>query len=274
MTKALMDFLGLIFNSIMEGIRPEGLIQNNLTFESSQVSWTVNAWNAGGIRVIAVGLTILFFILELNRAYFFDGRELSYKTIAVPFVKLAVAVTVLKYAGGLITIILNTSNALVRTMGGVGPNDANEPPLDALNDSVKGMGWITLILAILIMIIFWLISQVIMLVFLYKILLFKMEFIIRIIFTPVALADVYSGMHSNAVRWLKALFALALYGACFIIIPKIGAAFMNSLITDAVSDGGEGVFRLFKLLIMAFVVPIAELGMLGVAKQVTKEALV
>ena len=274
MTKALMEFLGKIFNGILEGINPDGIIQNNLTFTGEQVSWTVNAWSAGGIRVIAVGLTILFFILELNRAYFFDGRELSYKTIAVPFVKLAVAVTVLKYAGGLITIILNTSNALVRTIGGVGPNEQNEPPADLLNDYFNKESWIVLILCILIMIIFWLVSQVILLVFLYKILLFKMEFIIRIIFTPVALADVYSGMHSNAVRWLKALFALALYGACFIIIPKVGAMFMNTLITDAMSEGASGVFKMFKLLVMTLVVPIAELGMLGVAKQVTKEALV
>lgn len=223
------------------------------------------------IRIVGLGLTVIFFLMEMNRAWLYEGREMNARTFITPFFKLAVAVGVLSVSGRLVTWILQGCNSLIYQADRIVLSDtvSTDPTTSPFGNSVNLWQFISFIIPVLL---FVLISYIISFVFLYKALVFKLEFMLRLCATPIAFADIYSGQNSLAVRWAKGLFAMGLYGALLILIPKIGAVYLGGIMAEYQVDG-IGIGIILRSACAAIVVPIAEIGAMGVARTVSKEAL-
>lgn len=255
----------------------------------------------GWLRPIALSLTIVYFIVECNKRWAIEGNDIQIKTFGAPFFKLALAagiigniqqitVSIQKGINGMIgyadsylsSYSWSTLNTDSTTSGSVG-----EVIFDNLGGSKSTI--IALIL-ILFLIVFILVSLVIKLMFFYKAICFKVEFFLRIGVTSIACADIYSGSNSQAARYLKSLVGFGLYGMSFIMIPAIVTNVISSdIVTSALGvTAAEGTFSnpweaaigslstmgdVLKVLIVYTLAPVASLGMINVAKQVSKEAL-
>ena len=114
----------------------------------------------------------------------------------------------------------------------------------------------------------WGITLALQIVWIYKAIAYKLEVVWRVGITPIALADVYSGQQSHALRYLKNFLVLGIYAASMIILPRIA----NTLVlnTAVTVDNLFDIFAAFAQMIMA---PFAALGALSVAKTAAKEAL-
>lgn len=242
---------------------------SRMKFTSADLGLVNKFWAL--IQIIAIGMTIIYFLMELNRAWLYEGREMTVKTFGAPFIKFAIALGVLQVSKKLVGWILSGCNALISSADSLESDLTPDTPQANMFENVTL--W-TFIVYILILFIFVLVSQIISLVFLYKIVVFKLEFLLRLCATPIALSDIYSGANSLGVKWLKGLFAMGLYGAFLVLLPKIGLAYMGGPLNDynnAANIGAIGQF--FRAFIAAIVVPIAEIGAMSVARQVSKEAL-
>lgn len=274
---AIRDFIMTLAESIFgaANITAQKIV-DNLTFSGAEFDFIGAVW--GILRVVAVGMTILYFLLEANRIWALEGRDLTARGFMAPLIKLGIALIVIKYSTFLVNTALNLSNGLLKQLSKVkAETDVTQLVEQYTKDApLESLGFFPLLIAVIPMLLFWLVSLVITLVFDYKALVWKLEFILRIAITPVAFADVYSGQNANAIRWLKGLFAMALYAACFVLIPLIGTTYLTDIIKhmfDNMTDG-KGIVALvsfMKAMISAFIVPIAEIGVLGAAKQFSRE---
>jgi len=141
-----------------------------------------------------------------------------------------------------------------------------------MRDAMADLGMVQAVIFCLILLLAYLVSLVVMLVWMYKAVSYKLEVLFRVAITPVALADVYSGSHSNAFRWLKGFLALALYAVAIIILPKIATLLGASLLATGLASGA-GLWDLTRALFTLFVAPFAALGVASTVKQMCKEAL-
>lgn len=275
---AIRDFLWTLVASIFgaTNITTQKIV-DNLTFSNSEFAFIGAVW--GILRVVAVGMTIIYFLLEANRVWALEGRDLNARGFVAPIIKLTIALIVIKYSTFLVNTALNLSNGLISQIGSI-KNDSTDIAQIVENATgnapLESLSFFPLLLAFVPMLIFWLVSLVVTLVFDYKALVWKLEFILRIAITPIAFADVYSGQNANAIRWFKGLFAMALYAACFVLIPLIGTSYVSNIIQhmfDGMTDlkGIEALVFFMKAIISSFVVPIAEIGVLGAAKQFCRE---
>jgi hypothetical protein len=130
---------------------------------------------------------------------------------------------------------------------------------------------------LLCMMIFWIISQCIAVIFLYKAISWKIEVIVRAGVTPVILGDVWEGKNSGAVRWLKKLAGCVMYGGLMLIIIQVGSDIMatnfGGVLTDpdTIADTGHLLMDLLGAIAGAFVIPVAEIGAMSAAKQASME---
>ena len=74
---------------------------------------------------------------------------------------------------------------------------------DAMRDALLNMDIISKVIAALPLLICWGITLALQIVWIYKAIAYKLEVVWRVGITPIALADVYSGQQSHALRYLK-----------------------------------------------------------------------
>lgn len=117
----------------------------------------------------------------------------------------------------------------------------------------------------------WLIGVIVGLVFKYKAYAYKIEVIFRTGIAPIALGDVYSGENSTAVKFIKRFLALGLYAMAFVVVVNIGASMIGADFLEGLTSGDT--WKILGGILNCFVVPFAELGALGVAKQACNEVL-
>lgn len=289
---------------------------SELQFNSTVLAYASKVWNY--FMIIGIGMTLIYFLMEMNRKLAFEGRDLNLKSMFAPFLKLMAAIAVLSQGANIVSWLLGFHNKLIQQAfsGDTFKADVADHSIDHAIGDATGLGDIlgdvaTIIgtdgvggigevftqlhlgigvkLTILVIFLFaWLITLVCGLVWSYKALTYKIEFLFRISITPIALADIYSGQNSNAIRWLKGILGTTLFGFSMLIIPRIGGLISYSFIMDIatefydiVGDGvGEAVggtisvlWNMIKGILGLLVVPIAELGCLSAIKQLTKEVL-
>lgn len=264
--------MGTIFRNILDalwGSIQEALssfdMASNLKIGDAEIGLVNSFWAL--IQIVATGMTIIYFLMELNRAWLYEGREMTVKTFGTPFIKLAIALGVLSISKKLVSWILSGCNALIHSAEGMSDYYTKTTSESVFED--VSMWWF--VVYVILLVVFILLSWIIHFVFLYKAVVFKLELLIRLCATPIALSDIYSGANSLGVRWLKGLFAMGLYGAMLVLIPKIGGVFVEDIIKQ--ETGLLGISGIIATLGAVIVVPIAEIGAMSVARQVSKEAL-
>lgn len=223
------------------------------------------------VFIIGLGMTLIYFLLEVNQKLALEGRDLTMKSFFAPFLKLLIAVAVMANGAKVVSWLLTFNNTFVSYVDSnltlsISPNDSDV--YDAMRDALLNMDIISKVIAALPLLLCWGITLALQIVWIYKAIAYKLEVVWRVGITPIALADVYSGQQSHALRYLKNFLVLGIYAASMIILPRIA----NTLVlnTAVTVDNLFDIFAAFAQMIMA---PFAALGALSVARTAAKEAL-
>lgn len=234
---------------------------------------------------LGVGMAIVYFLIEMNHAVFMASNNWTMQTLISPILKFGVCIAVCQYGNRFVSKILGFGNWFVDKASGFEPYSYGLSR--SFCEAIKALGFIECCLIFVIGILYVIVGYIISLIFLYKAISYKIEVLIRVAITPIVFGDVWDGRNSNAVRWLKKLGGLVLYGGCFILIMRIGLAIttgdvIKGMLGAETSDSAEttkevieamvsDIWGLLKGIVMALVVPIAEIGALSAAKQACME---
>jgi hypothetical protein len=279
------NFLAGMFNWVIETIFAlTGATASQLEITQTSINFVAEIWDY--FILLGLGLTVVYFIIDLNKKWMFEGQNLSLKTMMLPFFKLIIAVIVMANAGWLFGALCSFSNGFARFLEGLSIGNSLTPNVNDVGGTmIKQFGFWEKIIMLFPLIIGFAVSVVCNLVWAYKALVYKIELVVRVAFAPVALADVYSGMNASAIKFIKGTLALILYGGCLIIIPKLTLAvgadnFLNMMdeISTTVASADfvtktSNVFNVILSWIGLIICPIAGIGLTGAAKTITKEAL-
>ena len=302
MTKIFYEILEafLLLFSDKGTINPEAIKFANI----NELAGAKEIWNH--IFILAIGMTIVYFLLEINRRFAFEGNDVTLKTIGVPFFKLAlaviilsrgaeIAVGVLSAGNGLIDFAVNQSSGFTAGMANVFDDniasnakaqemmtllESTDPSFNSLSVEIgervcSGLSFIGVVIVSFVLILMFLVQKICNIVWYYKAIMYKLEWIFRLAFTPIAFSDIYSGQNSRAISWFKGLIGMALYGMGFILLPAIGNGMaithLASVIGNFQTGTDNGVWALIGSLLTCLVYPIATIGCLSAVRQVTKE---
>lgn len=239
--------------------------KEELMFNQATIDLVKGVW--GYFALVGIGLTLIYFLLEMNRKYALEGRDMTLKTAFLPFLKLAIAIVVIANGANIIGILIGLHNAIVHGVGVALDYDA------AINvskgDNAFNIGFFEKILLLLGLAFCFAIALVVKLAWSYKAILFKIEYLYRVAITPIALGDIYSGNNSTAMKWLKSFIALALYAIAFLVLPRLAIKLPLEGNTVTITDP----MSLLGSMASLFIAPIAALGCLSAAKQAANQAL-
>ncbi|MBP3796149.1 MAG: hypothetical protein J6I46_00035 [Ruminococcus sp.] len=240
-----------------------GINADDVRIEDNYLDLVDDLWDY--FALVGIGFTLIYFLLEVNRKYAFESTDLTIKTFAVPFIKLVAAIVVLSNGEMIIHSLVDLGNTFIDYVGegkGFTPTkDQADKLADTLNDVMGGASFMVALLLILPTIICWLLTVVCQLVWKYKALGYKIELLFRVGISPIALADIYSGQNSQAIKWCKGLLATVLYGASFIVIVKLGNALILADLNNKISEFAqyksvENIWDMFNaMLTVSFSVP-------------------
>lgn len=254
-------------------------LENMLTWTQDEVDFALVLWD--DFKLLGVCLGIVYFLLEMNHAVYLASSNWTMQSLMTPIIKFGVVFFMIGYGGNLVGGILSMGNWAVGELSYT--TNANAGLTVHMCDQIKQLGFIECILMFLPIIIMVITSFIISLVFVYKIFSYKLEVLVRVAVTPIVFGDLWDGRNSHAIRWLKKLAGLMLYGACFILILRIGySTVISTMINDyAATDTDSayntavsamvGIWALLKGLLFSFLVPIAEIGALSLAKNACME---
>lgn len=243
-----------------------------------------NVW--GYIGMFGMALTLIYFIIEMNSKLAIEGAQnMTMKSFMAPFLKLAIAIVILRNGGNIVGTLLDINNTMVEKADelivetaptdtdGDGVADEYQTVYDSITDTFKDFNIIEKAIIIFVVILIYLVALVLQLVWIYKAILYKLEVLWRVGSTPFALADIYSGNHSNAIRWLKGFLGLALYAMAIIMMPALAMALAVDTSTLADPATLVDIWALLKCLLLTLLAPFAALGVMSTIKQICKEAL-
>lgn len=218
--------------------------------------------------MIGIGMAIVYFLIEMNQKLALEGRDLNMKSMFAPFLKFVCAIVAIRYSGEIVSYILMMNDNFVQHIADISPVQGNQ---EVSVDSAGG--FLLLLFVVFVCIIGLLLSIVLKLVWMYKAMLYQMEVYFRLALLPVAVADVYSGMHSNGIKYIKGFLALGIYAVSMLVVPSILVDIGLAWAKDLEVDDGGNIFIAISGIIALLVAPFASLGATSVTKQLAKEAL-
>lgn len=252
------------------------LDESSLTFGAGRpmaMELIAVVWNY--VALVGIGLTLIYFLMEMNQKLALEGRDLNMKSFMAPFLKLLIAIAVLSQGGKIVGLLLSLNDSFIQTMDatalitGTDATGGAETGYGALKEKIADEGLLFQLGLVIPILIMWLISMVLCLVWWYKSVVYKLEVLFRVAITPIGLADVYSGQNSNAIKYLKGFLVLGIYAASMILLPRIGVLMALGDIADA-----DGIWEILKEVVkLAFIVPFAALSCANLARTAAKEAL-
>ena len=293
------DLIDKLVKTILSGGAVIDVTWLKFSGESGVVTSAIKAIG-GALGGIACAMTVIYFLLELNNKMALEGTSnMTPKSILGPFLKLMIAVSLFSHSGAIITDVCSFNNYIIDKMSvitvdtsgatgvSLGVEDSysgesfedkelegkNKDLYEAIMKKVDDFGMIEKVIICLVLVLAWLVSMILGLVWMYKAIMFKLELFYRLSVTPIALADVYSGMNGNAIRWIKGLIAMGIYGGAFFIIPKIAVLMSVFQFGDATALTPAGVWAMVKLIFGTLVAPFAALAAMSTIRQAAKEAL-
>ena len=258
-------------------------------------------WDA--FMFLGICLSVVYFILEINRTWVFEAQNMTYKTVLTPIIKLGISLSVLSKGEWLIGWILQLYNSAISTFAdAVATEDTmlnlvttEDEGVKAIKESFSDWGLFFMLMLLLVLLLVSVINVVLKVVWWYKCILVKLELLVRIMVTPVAIGDIYQGRNSNMVRWLKGFLALGLYAGCMIVLPILSASIAMDMFKENMTSGflqfvvgedgiapsgikivataGLDFFGYIRAMAGIMVSPFVALGAVSIAKQLSKEAL-
>lgn len=240
-------------------------------------------WVWGLISVAAMGLTLIYFLLEMNQKYALEGGDMTYKSMVAPFAKLCIVLAIFMFGGEICGGMIDMNDAFIAGAstlviddgsgsGESGDSGLYEEPAEGEEDWVdnllksKGLPFTT-VAAIMALLMF-VISLIIGFMFMYKAFQYKLEFIYRVSVSPLAFTDCYNGLNSQAIRWIKGFVGMCLYGVAFCVLPTLA---IHLAMSSALGET-ESLIDFVVQMAQMVVAPIAALGALGAVKEICKEA--
>lgn len=191
---------------------------------------------------VAVSLTTIYFLIELNRKMVFEGNDVTLKTFSAPFIKYAAAIGIISQYNSICSAMASAHDSFLTAIYNAVYSDttATNTMLEAFGDAKNNLtgtlGFFLLFIILFLLILSSIVALVVKFVYWYKSLGYRLEVLFRIGLTPIACADVYSGQNSNAVRWLKAFLGTILYGSAFIIIPTLCFHLNDSIVAGMIKE--------------------------------------
>ncbi len=270
--------VGWLISFVVSNVGGSTELVNLLSFQDSDLAVSNLMWDT--FSIVGVGFLIIYFLMELNKIALMSQGNLTMQAFFAPFLKFVCGVAVVCNGNKVIGWILSANNWLMKEADEnfiLDPyNPATSPSMGNLKEQISKLGFFDCVWVILGCFVCALISMLVELIMIYNAYARKLEILFRVGLTPISLGDIYKGTDSTAVRYVKKLLALALYGCAFIVIVKIGTNFaMEALVTtfDGFGDSLLNPFDTLKVLGYPIVVSIAEVGALSMAKQACNEVL-
>ena len=272
----------------------QNLAGNNLgellKWDTADIEIALELWET--MKLLGACMGIMYFLLEMNHAVFLASSNWTMQTLMTPLLKFGIVIGVIQYGGKLVGTILSFGNYLIGVL--------TEETVDGAKltvefcDQIKQLGFLEVIFMMIPVFVMILVSFLVSLVFVYKAFSYKLEVMIRVAITPVVFGDIWDGRNSHCIRWLKKLAGLMLYGACFVLIIRCGIMLNLSDMMKTVKDQdtttallsspggvagaaagakavGASCWMLLKGTLYAFLIPIAEIGALSLAKNACME---
>lgn len=231
------------------------------------------------IRFFGIGLTLVYFLMELNQKLGLEGRDLTMKSFFAPFLKLMIAFATISQSGKIVGWILQFNDNFVKKMA-ESPIALDISELEkAIVEAGEAAAFFTLIFVALIALLGMLVALVLQLVWGYKAIMYKIEVLFRVSLLPIAVADVYNGNHSNAIKYIKGFLVLGIVAVSFVTLPELALEIAEESLLkdtlDATATELEGIslWSFFTCLGNLLVAPFAAIAGTGIVKQLAKEAL-
>lgn len=236
------------------------------------------------LALVGIGMSLIYFLLEMNQKLALEGRDLNLKSFFTPFLKLMVSIGMLAAGGKIVGALLSLNDNFINAANdallyAAGEEEGVETAIEAIKAIVEDHGILFNLALFVPVFACYAISMVLCLVWWFKAIVYKMEVLFRVSITPLAFCDMYSGQNSNAIRYLKGFLVLGIYAGSMILLPRIGlmlgAEGYFEAANDLAADTSAGnIFGLIKaMLMLSFVVPFAALSCANLARTAAKEAL-
>lgn len=268
----MSGFLLKLYENIISSLTNMEGVADYMKIEQANLDLMMPLWDY--LAIIAMGLTLVYFLMEVNRKFALEGGDLNFKSMFSPFLKLFIALVILTQAKNIVAILCNINNAFIDEGVNLIKKNTNPEGSDLIEETLKKVNFFTAIGMLLPMLLGWLCGMLIKIVWIYKAFMVKLEFVFRIGITPIACADIYSGQNSNAVKYLKGFLVLGITAIGIIFLPYI--ATMSGFIKLSVDTSGfdaNPLNILSAIAITTLVAPFAALSCASAIKQVAKEAL-
>lgn len=305
------DLINGLYNIFVEGMsKGAGIDSKWVTMDMASLNGFASSF-AGIAGNIALLLTTVYFLLEINMRLATESGNTPIRTWVGSILKYGIAAYLVGNGHNLTMNFLALANSLVSQANSVviqaapavmpsaaggggygGEGDAINGAFSVVGSTLTalmdaGPNFFAKFFACMFLGLGYAATWVCGIIWIYKSISYKIEFSFRVGLYPFALADAYQGNSSSAVRFLKSIVGMGLYGAAFIVIPKIGMGVMAEMLSKMITEsdtafaaGGaltgnpsSGLFIVVKGLFVALAVPAAEIGCLGICKQAIKEYL-
>ncbi len=277
-------FLDAIFGIVAEACAPNAdwfKITDEWAALTTSGSAVPNIYNY--VQIIGIGLTLVYFLMEMNQKLALEGRDLNMKSFFAPFLKLFIATVFIQFSGKIIGVIIAMGDNFLTRMEG----STLAGMMDEFNNSCSTFqgylgantwGFFATVFLIVIGLIVLLVGTILKLVWGYKAIMYKIELLFRVSVLPIAASDAYQGAHSNCIRYIKGFLAHILYGGCCVAIPYIcvsiaGAQIASVDLTHWESLADNPIGLMLESCGMLVVAPFAAIAATSMIKQVLKEAL-
>ena len=277
-----MDIIGDIIDWIIQFvINCSGASAAELKIDNTQLGMISGIWDY--FIIVGIGLTLIYFLYEVNNIFIFQQGSFTLKSMLVPFVKLALAIGLMSQAGHIFGMIAGWNNGFADFCEGLFTESSEATGISVgqqICDSLDFWSKIAMLFPLLLSL---LVTWLCRLVWVYKAFVYKVELIARLMFGTVAFADVYSGANSNAMKYLRGTLALVVYGGLLIVLPKMVVTLavtdfanyqteLQNIVANQSGDAATAIFDIVLGFLKLIVAPVAAIGISGAAKQITKEA--
>lgn len=275
----LVELVELIFGVVGEACAP-----NVNDFKMADI-WDVSTATGSfvqvmydAIKIIGIGLTIVYFLLEINQKLALEGRDMTMKTFLAPFLKFMIAFAAIEQSGKIVGWIIGFGDSLLNTISHVITGGTSIFKLESWTQTmadiitlVSPAGFFAALLLCIVGLVALLVGTILKLVWWYKSILYRVELLARVSYLPIAVSDVYNGSHSNCIRYIKGFLVHVIWGASMIGLPNLVMSIAFANFEVAIEDGQ--VFSAIGAILSLLVVPFAAIAVTSTIKQVVKEAV-
>jgi len=254
-----------------------GINTNNLVIVPSELDIAETIWDM--VAPLGLCICLLYFLIDINRTMLMEGNNFTLKSLGNPLLKFGAGLAFIQYGDDIMCDLLSFGNAMILWSTQITGASVNVSDfLSDLNDMINEGGFWQTVMMLLMCIVLWLTSLIVALIIDFKMLILKFEIIFRVGFAPIAMGDVFDGKQSHGLRYCKKLLACFTYGMGMILVLRMGmqiasASFLtgDKDLTNLAVQAGDMIWTTAKVIIMPVIIPLAEIGALGLVKQASND---